>query len=46
MHSLTTDFFIETQNIGLEQTNWADKFWGIWDIFGRNISTHFSDAGR
>jgi hypothetical protein len=20
---------------------WADKFWGIWSIFGRYISTHF-----
>ena len=20
---------------------WADKFWGIWDIFGRTISPHF-----
>ena len=26
---------------GLGQTNWADKFWGIWGIFGRFISTHF-----
>ena len=34
-------FLIEIQNIGLEKTNWADKFWGIWDIFCRNISTHF-----
>ena len=31
-------FFIE---IGIGQTNWADKFWGIWGIFGRTISTHF-----
>ena len=29
------------QNPGLGQTNWADKFWGIWGIFGRFISTHF-----
>ena len=20
---------------------WADKFWGIWSIFGQFISTHF-----
>ena len=20
---------------------WADKFWGIWGIFGQTISTHF-----
>ena len=32
-------FFIET--FGLEQTIWADNFWGIWGIFGRFISTHF-----
>jgi hypothetical protein len=31
--------FIET--FGLGQTIWADKFWGIWDISGRFISTHF-----
>ena len=23
------------------QTNWADKFWDIWGIFGRTISTYF-----
>ena len=23
------------------QTNWADKFWGIWGIFGRTINTNF-----
>ena len=23
------------------QTIWTDKFWGIWGIFGRFISTHF-----
>jgi hypothetical protein len=28
-------FFIEIQ------TNWSDKFWGIWGIFGLCISTHF-----
>jgi hypothetical protein len=26
---------------GLGQTNWADKFWGI---FGQTISTHFGTA--
>ena len=26
---------------GLRQTNWADKFCGIWGIFGRTISAHF-----
>ena len=34
-------FFIEIQAFGLGQTNWADKFWGIWGIFGQTISTHF-----
>ena len=27
-------FFIEIQNFGLGQTNWANQFWGIWGIFG------------
>ena len=27
--------------ICLGQTIWADKFWDIWGIFGRFISTHF-----
>ena len=30
-------FFIEIQNFWA----WADKFWGIWGIFGQTISTHF-----
>ena len=30
-------FFIEILNLWA----WADKFWGIWGIFGRFISTHF-----
>ena len=34
-------FFIEIKNFWLEQINWADKFWGIFGIFGRIISTHF-----
>jgi hypothetical protein len=48
MTSTTTDygrpmkpFFIEIPTFGLGQTNWADKFWGIWGIFGQFISTHF-----
>ena len=24
---------------------WADKFWGIWSIFGQFISTHFGTVG-
>ena len=42
--SLATDyghpvkpFFIEIQNF----LAWSDKFLGIWDIFGKTISTHF-----
>ena len=34
-------FFIEIQNFWVGQTDWADKFWGIWGIFGQTISTHF-----
>ena len=30
-------FFSETPNFW----TWADKFWGIWGIFDRFISTHF-----
>ena len=39
-HGLRTPnqaFFIEIQNFWA----WADKFWGIWGIFGQTISTHF-----
>ena len=31
---------------GLGQTNWADKFWGIWRIFGQFISTHFGTVSK
>ena len=34
-------FSLKSRIFGLEQTNWADKFWGIWGIFGQIISTHF-----
>jgi hypothetical protein len=27
-------FSLQSRNFGLGQTNWADKFWGIWGIFG------------
>ena len=30
-------FFIEITNFWA----WADRFWGIWGIFGRTISTQF-----
>ena len=32
-------FLLKSGTFGLGQTNWADKFWGIWDIFGQTIST-------
>ena len=34
-------FFIEIPNFWDWADKWADKFWDIWGIFGRNISTHF-----
>ena len=34
-------FLSKSQIFGLGQTIWADKFWGIWGILGRFISTHF-----
>ena len=30
-----------SQSFGLGQTSWADKFWGIWGIFGQTIRPHF-----
>ena len=45
--SRTTDaqcslFSLKYRSFGLGQTNWADKFWGMWGIFGRTISIYFS----
>ena len=45
-NSITTDygcpiFSLKSRTFGLGQTNWANKFWGIWGIFGQTISTHF-----
>jgi hypothetical protein len=34
-------FFIEIQNFWAGQKNWVDKFWGIWGIFSRTLSTNF-----
>ena len=34
-------FSLKSITFGLWQTNWADKFWGIWGNFGQTISTHF-----
>ena len=46
MQTRTTDtqwsiFTSKSQFFELGQTIWADKFWAIWGIFGRTISTHF-----
>ena len=34
-------FSLKSQKFVLGQIILADKFWGIWGIFGRFISTHF-----
>ena len=34
-------FLFKSRTFGLGQSNWANKFWGIWGIFGQTISTHF-----
>ena len=34
-------FSLKFQTFGLGKTNWADRFCGIWGIFGWTISTHF-----
>jgi hypothetical protein len=39
-------FSLNSRTFGLGQTNWADKFWDIWGIFGRIISTHFGTVSR
>ena len=30
-------FSLKSRSFGLGQTNWADKFWDIWDIFSQTI---------
>ena len=30
---------LKSRTFGLGQTNWADKFWGIWGIFSQTIRT-------
>ena len=37
-------FSLKSSSFGLWQTNWANKFWGIWGIFDRTISTHGGTA--
>ena len=34
-------FSLKSRTFGLGQTNWADKFWGIWGIFCQTLGTHF-----
>ena len=34
-------FSLKSRTFGLGQTNWADKFWGVWGIFSQTNSTHF-----
>ena len=34
-------FLLKSRTFGLGQTNWADKFWGVWGIFDKTITTHF-----
>jgi hypothetical protein len=45
IHGLRTPneafFPLKSRIFGLGQTNWADKLWGIWGMFGPTISTHF-----
>ena len=40
-YGLWSLFSSKFETFGLGQTIWADKFWGIWGIFSRFISTHF-----
>ena len=30
-------FSLKSQTFGLGQTNWANKFWGIWGIVGQTF---------
>ena len=34
-------FSLKSRTFGQGQTNWDNKFWGVWGIFGPFISTHF-----
>ena len=39
-------FESKSKTFGLGQTIWADKFWGIWGIFGWFINTHFGTVSH
>ena len=45
VHGLRTPndgfFHRNSKLFGHGQKNWADKFWGIWGIFGQTFGTHF-----
>ena len=44
LNAVTTDYGRQVKPFFSEISNfwaWADKFWGIWGIFGRFVSTHF-----
>jgi hypothetical protein len=45
LNTWTTDaqwslFSLKSITFGLGQTNWANKFWGIWGIFCRTMYQH------
>ena len=44
LNAVTTDYGRQGKPFFGKISNfwaWADKFWGIWGIFGRFVSTHF-----
>ena len=46
----TTDYgrpiLMKSQTFGLGQTNWADKFWDIWGIFGQTTTEDPVSSGQ
>ena len=40
-HPMKPFFSLKSRSLGFGQTNWTDKFWGIWGFFGQPIRTHF-----
>mgnify|MGYP007023058757 CR=1 FL=1 len=34
-------FSLKSRNFGLWQTNWTEKSWSIWGIFGQTFNTRF-----
>jgi hypothetical protein len=35
---------LKSRTLGLGQTNWAYKFWGIWGIFGQTKGGFYSEG--